>query len=62
MTLFNVFIDNFVQYVKENFEVLNKNVIINLRDYLRVNKAYIKKERKLSIIKELANVIKEEIL
>ncbi|KAF6231185.1 hypothetical protein HO173_010517 [Letharia columbiana] len=46
---------------KFDFEVLSKDVITSLRDCLRANGAYIKKGRGLSMAKELADVIKEEI-
>ena len=60
-TLSDVFADDFAQYVREDFEALDKDVITSLRDCLRANGAYVKKGRGLSMAKELAYVIQEEV-
>ena len=59
--LSEIFAEEFVQFVKEDFDTLDKQILDSLRDCLRVNGVYVPKGRGIAASQALADVVQEDI-
>ena len=60
-SLSNIFVEEFQQFVKEDFDTLDKGELYSLRTCLRANGVYIRKGRGVAISQALANAVQEDI-
>ena len=58
--LWIAFIDDFDDFKKDTFDIASKDYRIKLRDYLRANGVFVRKQPRLSIVSELCNVLMED--
>jgi hypothetical protein len=58
--LWIAFIDDFDDFKKDTFDIASKDYRSKLRDYLRANGVFVRKQPRLSIATELYNVLAEE--
>ena len=49
--------EEFVQFVKEDFDTLDKQILDSLRDCLRVNEVYVSKGRGIAASQALTDVV-----
>lgn len=59
--LSDIFAEEFQQFVKEDFDALNKAELYSLRTCLRANGVYVRKGRGVAMSQALANVVQEDI-
>ena len=59
--LSDIFAEDFQQFVKEDFETLDKDTLYSLRDCLRANGVYIRRGRGVTASQALTNVVQQDI-
>ena len=60
--LSDIFAEDFQQFVREDFETLEKDAMYSLRLCLRVNGVYVRKGRGVVVSQALADVVQKDIL
>ena len=56
-SLSDVFAEDFQQFIKNDFESLDKDTRYNLRDCLRVNEMYVRKRRDIAVSQALTEIV-----